>query len=149
MNWTLTFALLAAAAGACIALQAAANTKFRGHLGDPLWAAYLSIIGTIVFSTAVMVALRPGAPLWSALKTTHWWYWVGGPLGALIVMAGATLVRHLGAAAFIALVVAGQLTASLLLDHFALMGLPQSPLTWKRLVGAGLVVLGVVCVKWL
>lgn len=149
MNWTLLYAFLAATAGMCIALQATANSKFRHHLGDPLWAAYFSIVGTILFSSAAMLILRSPIPSAATLSGTRWWYWIGGPLGALIVLAGATLVRHLGAAAFIALVVAGQLIASLILDHFALMGLPENPLTWKRLLGALLVVLGVVCVKYL
>ena len=149
MNPLWTYALLAAGAGACIALQATANTRFRHHLGDPLWAAYLSICGTILSASVFMLLVRPLAPSWSSLRETQWWYWIGGPLGALIVLAGATLVRHLGAAAFISLVVAGQLLCSLLLDHYAMMGLPENPLTWKRIVGAMLVVLGVVCVKYL
>ena len=41
-------AILAAAAGACIALQASANGKFRENLQSPAWAAYFSICGTIL-----------------------------------------------------------------------------------------------------
>lgn len=100
-------------------------------------------------STLVMLILRFPAPSFTSVLETRWWYWIGGPLGALIVLAGATLVRHLGAAAFISLVVAGQLLTALLLDHYALMGLPESPLTGKRILGAVFVVLGVICMKYL
>jgi transporter family-2 protein len=96
-----------------------------------------------------MAVVRPSVPAGSAFRQTEWWNWVGGPLGALIVLAGAYLTRPLGAAAFIALVVGGQLLASLVLDHFALMGLKEQPITPGRLLGAGLVVVGVVCVKYL
>lgn len=149
MSWTLIYSLLAAGTGACIALQASANTRFRHHLGDPLWTAYLSVCGTILFSTLVMLILRFPAPSFSAVAGTRWWYWIGGPLGAMIVLAGATLVRHLGAGVFIALVVAGQLMTALLLDHYALMGLPENPITGKRIIGAGFIVIGVVCMKYL
>ncbi|MCZ2342061.1 MAG: DMT family transporter [Bacteroidales bacterium] len=149
MSWTLIYSLLAAGAGACIAMQASANNRFRQHLDDPLWTAYLSVCGTIAFSTLVMLILRFPAPSLAAVAGTRWWYWIGGPLGALIVLAGATLVRHLGAAAFIALVVAGQLLAALVLDHYALMGLPENPITGKRLLGAVFVILGVICMKYL
>ena len=141
-------AVLAALAGACIALQASANGKFRENLSSPAWAAYFSICGTILTATLAMLVLRPALPSREALTGTQWWNWVGGPLGTLIVLAGATLVRDLGGAAFIAFVVGGQLLCSLLLDHFGLMGLVQREITLGRVVGAVLVVLGVVCVKW-
>ena len=83
------------------------------------------------------------------LRGTQWWNWVGGALGTLIVLAGAFLVKYLGAAAFIALVVAGQLVASTLFDHFGLFGLEQKPLTWGRAAGVLVVIAGVALIKYL
>jgi transporter family-2 protein len=96
-----------------------------------------------------MLAARPPVPPLAAVRSTQWWNWVGGPLGALIVLAGAALTSYLGAAVFIAAVVGGQLLCSLVLDHFALMGLPEQPITPGRVLGAVLVVAGVVCIKYL
>lgn len=147
---TTIFALLAMGAGACIALQAAANGNFRKSLGDnPLFAAYFSILGTILTATLAMLILRPSAPGAATLRETPWWNWIGGPLGALIVLAGAALTARLGAALFIALVVGGQLLCSLVLDHFALMGLSEQPVTAGRVLGALFVVAGVLCIKYL
>ena len=144
------FALLAVGAGACIALQASANGKFRQNLGDnPLLAACLSICGTVVTAALAILILRPPVPAMAVLRETPWWNWIGGPLGALIVLAGAALTSRLGAALFIALVVGGQLLCSLALDHFALMGLEEQPITVGRLLGALLVVAGVLCIKYL
>ena len=50
---------------------------------------------------------------------------------------------------FIALVVGGQLLCSVLLDHYALMGLEQKVITPGRVLGALLVVAGVLCIKYL
>jgi transporter family-2 protein len=147
---TIVFALLAMGAGACIALQASANGNFRRNLGDnPLFAAYFSILGTILTATAAMLVFRPPTPAASALRETPWWNWIGGPLGALIVLAGAALTARLGAALFIALVVGGQLLCSLVLDHFALLGLNEQPITVGRVLGSLLVVAGVLCIKYL
>jgi transporter family-2 protein len=96
-----------------------------------------------------MLLLRPAPPSYSVLRETQWWNWIGGPLGALIVLAGAALTRELGAALFIALVVGGQLLCSLILDHYALLGLTEQPVTPGRLLGAALVVAGVLCIKYL
>jgi len=150
---TTVFALLAVGAGACIALQASANGKFRQNLGShpqfALWAMYFSIIGTIVTATVVMLVVRPAMPSLQTLRETQWWNWIGGPLGALIVLAGAALTRELGAALFIALVVGGQLMCSLILDHYALLGLPEQSMTLGRVLGAVLVIAGVLCIKYL
>ena len=149
MQFTI-FALLAMGAGACIAVQASANSNFRKSLGDnPLLAAALSICGTALVAVTAMLAVRPPVPSVAALRETPWWNWIGGPLGALIVLAGAALTARLGAALFIALVVGGQLLCSLALDHFALMGLEEQPVTAGRILGALLVVAGVACIKYL
>ena len=143
------FMLLAAGAGLCIALQAAANNKFRQNIGEALWVAFFSICGTILTASLALLILRPTLPTLETFKSTQWWNWIGGPLGALIVLAGATLVRELGAAAFIALVVGGQLICSLLLDHFALMGLDEKTISPGKVGGALLVIGGVLCIKFL
>lgn len=146
---TTIFALLAVGAGACIAMQAAANGKFRQNIDSPEYAAFFSICGTFITAITAMLLLRPAPPSAATLRETEWWNWIGGPLGALIVLAGAALTRELGAALFIALVVGGQLLCSLLIDHYALLGLEEQPLTWGRVLGALLVVAGVLCIKYL
>lgn len=145
----LIFALLAVLSGACLPLQASVNGAFRKNLGNPLWATFFSICGTILFAGTVMLALRPTPPAMDAVRTTQWWNWVGGPLGTLIVLAGVYLARPLGAATFIALVVAGQLVTATAFDHFALFGLEEKPLSLGRVVGVVLVIAGVVAVKYL
>lgn len=148
MSYTV-FALLAVGAGACIAVQASVNGKFRQNIGSTEYAAFLSICGTFLTAITAMLVLRPAAPSIANLRHTPWWNWIGGPLGALIVLAGAALVSELGAALFIALVVGGQLLCSLLLDHYALLGLKEQPITPGRVLGALLVLAGVLCIKYL
>jgi transporter family-2 protein len=143
------FALLAMGAGCCIALQAAANGKLRDNIHSPLFTSYFSICGTILTATVAMLLIRPPLPATADIRDTSWWNWIGGPLGALIVLAGATLTRELGAARFIAFVVGGQLLCAMFIDHFALMGLEPRAITPGRVLGALLVVVGVYCIKYL
>jgi bacterial/archaeal transporter family-2 protein len=146
---TILYALLAAGAGCCLALQATANSRFRSNLESPLYAAFFSICGTILFATLALAILRPTAPSAESIRSTQWWNWIGGPLGALIVLAGAFLTKQLGAAVFLSLMIAGQLVLSVALDHVGAMGLPQQEITWGRVVGVLLVIAGVVCIKYL
>ena len=57
------------------------------------------------------------------------------------------LAPRLGAAALIAAVVAGQMLASLALDHWALVGFEPHPLSVQRALGAALVIGGVALVR--
>jgi transporter family-2 protein len=148
MNWNFAFVLGAALAGCCIATQASANGMFRRNLGQPWYPTFFSICGTFVTAITLMLIIRPEAPAMESIRSTQWWNWIGGPLGALIVLAGAALNHQLGSAAFIALVVGGQLVCSVLLDHFALMGLAETPITLGRVIGVILVVSGVICIKY-
>ena len=144
----IVYMLLAAGAGSFIALQASANGSFRKNLGDPWWAAFFSICGTITTALILMAIFRPSPPTTESIRTAPWWNWIGGPLGAMIVLAGATLAPRLGAAPFIASVVGGQLLCSLILDHYGLMGLPTQVVTLGRLVGALMVFMGVLLIKF-
>ncbi len=130
-------------------MQASANGKFRQNLDNVFYATFFSICGTILTATLFLLITRPPLPSAESVRSTQWWNWIGGPLGALIVLAGATLTPKIGAAAFISAVVAGQLLSSMLLDHFGLMGLPVRPITLGRIIGIVLVVLGVIAVKYL
>src|SRR5262245_7085722 len=141
--------VFAAGAGACIALQAAANGSLRGVTKSPEWTAFFSICGTFTCAVLTMLVLRPTSPAMADVRQTAWWHWVGGPLGALIVLSGAVLTPKLGAAAFLAFVIAGQLVASAFLDQFGLMGLAERTLTPGRAVGAALVILGAVMIRYL
>ena len=139
---------LAAAAGGCIALQAAANGALKQQLGDGRFAAFFSICGTILTASLFMLAIRPAPPPLSALRAAPWWTWIGGPLGAVIVLAGATLTPRIGAAAFITAVVGGQVICSLLLDHYGLMNVPEQGITASRILGGLMVFAGVLLVRY-
>lgn len=62
-------------------------------------------------------------------------------------MIAVLLIPRLGAATVLALLVAGQLLASIALDHFGLFGLPQRPVDLSRLAGAVLLLGGVVLIR--
>ncbi len=140
--------LLAALAGACIAVQAAANGSLRANLGDSRWATFFSICGTTLTALLMMALAQPKLPATAAFVRAPWWNWIGGPLGACIVMAGAALTPRLGAAAFIASVVAGQLVCSVVLDSCGLMNIAAQQLSVARVAGVFLVFGGVLLVRY-
>jgi transporter family-2 protein len=63
------------------------------------------------------------------------------------ITAALVLTPKLGAASFIISVIAGQMLASLLIDHFGLMGLAPKPAGVGRVAGVVLILLGMVIVQ--
>lgn len=81
------------------------------------------------------------------MTAAPWWAWSGGILGAVFILLVILLLPSLGAATLLALVVAGQMTAAVLMDHFGAFGLAQQSLSISRLLGVALVIAGVVLIK--
>jgi transporter family-2 protein len=50
----------------------------------------------------------------------------------------------LGLLTFSGLVIFGQLTISMLLDHFGWLGTEKTPVNWQRLVGSIVIFIGVI-----
>lgn len=76
-----------------------------------------------------------------------WWAWSGGAFGAVFIGLGIVLVPVLGTGTFMALLVAGQMLASVAVDHFGWLGLAQRPIDGPRLVGVALLIGGVILIR--
>ena len=139
--------LLAVAAGVSIVFQQVLNTRLRTDLGSAAWAGFASYAVGLACMALLILTLRDPLPSASVAARMPWWAWSGGVFGALFIGLAIVLVPQLGAAAFIALLVAGQMLASVAFDHFGWMGLAQRPLDGPRLVGVALLVGGVILIR--
>jgi transporter family-2 protein len=138
----LTYALVFLA-GTVITVQAAINARLGQSLGNGMHAVLVSFgIGTV---GALIYCLVETSPVASAelLKSGPWWMWTGGLLGVFFVWSTIFAVPRVGMSVMFPLVVAGQLAAAIVLEHFGLLGSPTQPVSWARVGGALLVVLGV------
>ena len=143
----LLLSLLAATAGVCAAVQPVINAHLRAGLGSAVWANFLNFLIGLAAIALTAAFLRAPVPHITLAAKIPWWGWTGGVLGAVYVGLAILLVPRLGAAAFITLLIAGQMIASVLLDHFGLIGLAQRPLDFSRALGVALVIGGVVLIR--
>lgn len=132
--------LLTAAAGGLIALQAPINAGLGKATGG-LPAALVSFaVGSIALATIVVLSGKAGG-LGSTFDV-RWYYLLGGLLGAVYVANALIAVSVIGAGGVAAATVAGQLTASVVIDRLGLFGLDQVALSPERLLGVGLLMAG-------
>ena len=73
--------------------------------------------------------------------------YLGGLLRAFYVCASIVLTPRLGVATTIGLFLAGQVMASIVIDHFGLFGIPVQPASIPRILGALLIIVGVAVVQ--
>lgn len=146
MHSTLLY-LAALAAGISVAVQQALNGGLRAALQSPAWAGFVSYVGGLLTMVVVLVALREQMPSWKLVTGTPWWAWSGGVFGAVFILLLILLLPSLGAATLLALVVAGQMLAAVVMDHFGAFGLTQHSVSTSRLLGVALVIAGVVLIK--
>jgi transporter family-2 protein len=139
--------LLALAAGAGLPVQAGVNSALARFAGRPEWAAFISFAVGLAALGAWLLASRARPPGMGALGAAPAWAWSGGVIGAVYVTATILLAPRLGLAATLALSVTGQMIAALALDRLGAMGLATRPITPARVVGAALLVVGVVLVR--
>ncbi len=81
-------------------------------------------------------------------KLTQWkslpWYTLGaGFFGLGVIAAISFMIPRIGVAPALIILLAGQLLMGALLDHFGWLGLAQRPLDGARVIGLGVVMLGV------
>ncbi len=137
--------ILAIIAGALTAIQAPTNAMLGKAAGSPILAALISfLVGSaalaayvVLSSTRVSVGEFRGLPSY---------VWLGGLYGAFFVAVAAFAAPRLGVGVLLTAVIAGQLAAAVLLDHFGLIGLERHPVNLTRLAGVGLVFAGAILV---
>lgn len=144
--WLLAPIILAIGAGA--ATQNVVNTALSRHV-SAVGATFISVTGTFLILLVLLLGNAGGArtAVGSALQAPPY-LWIGGIFGVLVLVSAVLLVPRVGAATFVAYLVAGQLIGALVLDQLGAFGLPRYPVTILRVVGVVLLIGGARLVLW-
>ncbi len=133
--------------GLLLGVQPAINAEVSRRLASP----FAAVLFSLIVSTVVILPfalMQDRATIGRAILGAPWWNWLGGITGAAFVTAGITVAPMIGIAMFLMIIVAGQLIAASVADHFALFGLQERSMTLSRFLGVGLVLLGVLTFRF-
>ena len=138
------YLVIAGLLGVIAPIQTSANSKAQEYLKSPLAASLCSFL----LGTAILLAITPlfehGFSLsGSSLGELPWWAWCGGAAGMFGITANVFLFPRLGSMQTVLMPMVGQIIAGFLIDSFGLFGSPVYPITWLRLLGFVLVMVGV------
>jgi transporter family-2 protein len=142
--WPVAFALIAAS---LLPIQAAMNGAINRALHQPPLVVMCSLGGSLVtMLTVVVIGRRFVLPSAAAVAQAPFWAWGAGVCGAIYLLSQPVVLPRIGAAAFTGLAVTAQIVCAVTLDHFGLLGLPQHDASPLRVLGAALMIAGIVLV---
>ncbi|MCB9452264.1 MAG: DMT family transporter [Anaerolineaceae bacterium] len=126
--------------GIAVGLQTPLASLIGQRLGV-LESIFIVHLGGMILSGIPLLLARGG-------KLGEWqrvpWYALGAGVFGLVVIGSINYtVPRLGATVTVILVVVGQIVISLLVDHFGLFGTDVRPIDLSRIVGVGVLFLGI------
>lgn len=134
--------------GAIIPIQAVLNARLGKQTLGPLMGALLSFLTGAVILIILNMAIHGSAMFNTRTYATGPWYiWLGGVIGAIFVAYITWVNQQQGMALTFALVVAGQIFISLLVDHYGLFGSVVRTITLEKIIGAVLIIGGIILIK--
>jgi transporter family-2 protein len=136
---------LTAVVGGMVALQGPINSHLGKTIGTFQAAFFSFATGTIILALIAGLA-KGGFGQIAEARSLAPQYLIGGALGACYVSCVLVTVRTLGAGGIVAASIAGQLTMSVIIDQFGLLGLEKDPVTAMKLGGVLLLAAGTLLV---
>jgi transporter family-2 protein len=141
------FLLLIVLSGAGLTVQIVWNARLRVATASPILAVLISLCVSILATLAIWVSgYFPRGSL-PKFNSTPAWSWFGGLFAVVYLVVSLVAIPRYGAAIVIALVVTGQMAAALFLDSTGMFGVHQTSLTIVRVLGALLIILGVILIQ--
>ncbi len=137
---------LALLAGAFLPIQAGLNSKLGRAIENPVYASMFSFVVGALGLLAYILITRQTAVL-SGIKDVPYYVWFAGLLGAFYVTVIILAFPVLGPGLTFGLVVAGQMAVSIFLEHFNILVVRQTPISFMKIFGVILVVAGVIIIR--
>jgi transporter family-2 protein len=131
---------LALGSGLAGAVQVAVMGRFGERVGA-LEALTFSLLLSTLLALAALLLVRRGLGGLGGALTSPKWLWLGGLMGAFVVLSITVAGPSIGTTATVGLLIAGQLVAATAIDRFGWFGFERIPVGWARALG--LVLLGV------
>jgi transporter family-2 protein len=141
VSWTGAAVAVALGAGVAGAVQVAVMGAFGDRIGTLEALAFTALAGAVLAAALLLVARRSFDAYADGLAAPRW-LWLGAVLGVFVVGAITLAGPRIGTTDTVALLIAGQLGAAVVIDRFGWFGIERVAVTWPRIAGIALLALG-------
>lgn len=136
--------IIGLAIGFGLPVQTGINTRLRNVFGSPFLSSLISFaIGTVFLAGVTALATGQLWPGGTFIAHQPGWLWLGGVFGVIYLTSNILLFPKIGSVQTVIFPVLGQILMGLLIDNGGWFGAPTQALTVSRVLGALLVLLGV------
>lgn len=126
--------------GVLITIMVTLNGTLDAYLGPYLSVLVIHIVGLLAVSGIFIIKrLKP-----TFIKGVPLYLYSGGAIGILLVLANNISFAGLGASLTLALGVFGQLILSSVIDHYGLMNMDIYKFRREKIVGFGIILIGII-----
>lgn len=125
--------------GVAVGLQSPISGAMGQRIG-PAASSFIIHLGGLIATTALLLA-RGGEKI-RTWPTVPWYMLIAGVFGLVLFLTINVTLPRLGGAMMITLVIIGQLTMGIIIDHFGLLGVTPRPVDLVRVAGMLVLVAG-------
>lgn len=137
---------IALLSGALMSVQGVFNTEVTKQ--SSVWAAN-SWVQLTALAVCVLGWLLTGRESLAAIfQVEHKYMLLGGVIGAFITFTVIKSMADLGPARAVLLIVVAQLAVAYLIELFGIFGVEKQPFSFRKIIGMGIAILGIVLFKW-
>lgn len=138
--------LVSLLSGALMSIQGVFNSEVTKQTSVWVSAGWVQLSA---FVTCVVLWLFTGRQQIGGLFSVSPWYMLsGGVIGAFITYTVIKGMSALGPARSVMLIVVSQLLVAYLIEAFGIFGVEKVPFAWRRVIGMGLAITGIIIFKW-
>lgn len=137
---------IALLSGALMSVQGVFNTQVTKQ--SSIWAANVFVQFTATLVCLAMWFLADRTSLLAPVKVEPKYMLLGGAIGTFITYTVIKSMDLLGPAKAVMLIVVAQLIVAYLIEIFGLFQVDKQPWEWRKALGMGLAIAGIVIFKW-
>ncbi|MFG6392607.1 MAG: DMT family transporter [Lachnospiraceae bacterium] len=133
--------------GILMSVQGVFNSEVTKQTGIWIAAAFVQITAFVVCIVAWFVTGRESSFL-AVVSTRPVYLLSGGIIGAFITYTVIIGMNTLGPAQSVLFIITAQIISAYLIELFGMFGVEKSPFQWTKLIGALIMVIGILVFKW-
>lgn len=138
--------IFAIVAGVLMSVQGVFNTRVTDTTGIWVTNSFVHITGFVVCLIAWYFTGRNSFS--NLFNVENKFYLLGGVMGAAIIFTVVMGISALGPAYAIMLILIAQLAVAYSIELFGLFGTEQVEFEMKKLIGVGIMIIGIIIFKW-
>ena len=135
------YALIMLIAGICVPILAVLNAGLGKELGSAPAACVILSLVALVTSAVILLATGPQAILNTFSSSKHLFF--GGVLFIVYILSITFIAPKFGLGNAIFFILLGQILSASIIDHFGLFGAISQSLSYQRITGIFIMVLGI------